>query len=194
MSERRKPHWNDLAIWPAIVSAIFTAVLTIFTGISVFAFIQSERSILTVSDIAFDPDALKVGEPIRLVLLIKNSGKAAAQLTELKVIPVLDAMLPKTPSYPEFSGPGIQSFTLIAPGDTARIGVTTSSAINATGLANYQQDRARFFIHGYFTWKDGYSFLIGRNTLGFCYSFSQKHAANLGPYDTCDEEAYTFYR
>src|ERR1700738_4060520 len=67
-----------------LVIAFFTAILAFTSGFQVWAFIQSEKPIIGITDIRLT-DEFKATQNGRLIIEIKNTGKTTAFISEFKL-------------------------------------------------------------------------------------------------------------
>src|ERR1700732_2245453 len=75
---------------------IFTGLLAVTTAIQAWAFIQSEKSFLSVR---FAPIGLEAGKPIEIGLTIHNSGRSEAIVEKFITNLKLNQTLPQIPNY-----------------------------------------------------------------------------------------------
>jgi hypothetical protein len=83
--------------------ALFTGIVALATLTQVWAFIQSERAYLLVTDANFlhgEPSAGREGFHLRLVM--KNVGKHVAVITEFNTTPIFHVHAKKLPDTPQY--------------------------------------------------------------------------------------------
>ena len=98
----------------AAVIALFTALIL---GFQVYTFIQSERSFVFPTKIAFvEPLAIEKIQPILLEIAVHNSGRSPAIIKRLTAFVAHD--LPPTPNYEQKEGRLEIAFSPIPPGET----------------------------------------------------------------------------
>jgi len=170
--------------------AAFTIVLAVSSGFQVWAFIQGQRAFLTLSNLYFDPAQVRVGEPIRAVLDIKNGGRSIGIITEINLTVRLVDKLPETAVY---DTGGNQTIPPIEAGGRASIGVKTNKVLNENGRAGYASGAINYFLYGYISFVDDFS-IRGPKTIGFCFQFAVSQVATHGQFIGCDEPQYTYYR
>jgi hypothetical protein len=169
-------------------------VLTLFSGLQVWAFIQSERAFVGL-DIVQITGGLIAQKPIVLSIRMKNSGKSTAFIEDLIINSRFEkatAHLPETPAYV----PG----NPITPGPVLSNGVITVRAMpdgmhgepqmlfNETDIVAIKSGTFKFYIFGYISFTDEFTLLRAKRT-GFCALYNPEIA---NQFDACPERAYTY--
>jgi hypothetical protein len=99
------PHrWysDPIALFTGFV-AVFTLILAIFTGVQVWAYMQSERAYLVAEDLKFVHGVPSTaGDGLSLDLTLRNVGRHIATITGGNVSPVIHVQGGKLPSIPEY--------------------------------------------------------------------------------------------
>jgi hypothetical protein len=201
---QKAPWYKDpIALFTAMVAA-FTLALVAVTGMSVWAYMQSERAELFVRDVRF-----AYGEPrdqaraFDLVMVIKNVGKHIATVTDINMSPIVHVQhkeLAETPSYPP------QSLVKTAPpippdGEVTVNGILggfkplpdappITDSERAAGIlsGNYPMD-----VIGFVKYNTGFS-AFGPSTVGYCFHYVPPSTRLPGEpqFRICDNPNYTY--
>lgn len=194
-----------MALFTALVAA-FTLALVAVTGVSVWAYMQSERAELFVRDVHFangEPGAQ--GHAFDLVMVMKNVGKHIATVTDINLSPVVHVQnknLPETPNYPP------QSLVKTAPpippdGEVTVNGIlggfkslreapllTDSERALGISSGKYPMD-----VLGYVKYNTGYS-VFGPSEVGYCFHYvpPAERLPGQPQFRICDNPNYTYSR
>ena len=173
---------------------IFTAVVAIATVVQVGAFIESERAIITVSEVHFAKALVAGLNPLPIFFEMKNSGKSTAMVDVLKATITHGPLLP-TPVYG-----GTPRFTIapIVPNDTSQRILNFTTGWNQATTEEVKAGTRPLFIYGVIEYHDDYSrhwwwFAANRQT-GFCFVYRPTGGVREPVFETCEESAYTYTR
>jgi hypothetical protein len=168
-SPRRRSFWRRLVDEPV---ALFTAVLTLFTGIlmlvgalQTWAFVASERAFLTVGNftLTIAPDA-----PLAPVFLIKNTGKSVGSIVDFNIA-FSKSLAPKPNYATPLSGmyigpilPGVDNPQIYRPNNNAPLWKLTQTEVD-----EIKNGKQQLFIFGFVSYSDDF-WLFGGKVTG-CY-------------------------
>lgn len=170
--------------------AWFTGGLVLIGGLNVWAFIQSEKSFLSVK---FDPLGLEAGKPIEIGLTIHNSGHSEAMVMNFITNLHLNKTLPQVPDYRTNTDPIISP--PIERDGTTKITFSPIVGIQAVA-ASEDQVRAlnsrqlNLYVFGFIRYKD--AFTPFGSTVGFCAVYKPPHGSIPPTWETCQENSYTY--
>ena len=174
--------------------AAFTFCLACVGLVQAWAFIQSERSFLSISAARFDGPAVLPENAFKVVFEIRNSGRSTAQVTDFRY--GFTSVLGPKPNYGASAGASVALPPVVAQGT---INATTDPK-NAAGqrlvpeqglVELMKAGNLRFSVFGYIDYEDDFTFWSPRRT-GFCFDFNPKGVNSV--FNTCAERAYTFAR
>lgn len=199
--------WNFWKDWSTIER--FNCLLLVFTGVyALISILQyrltrqaihvTERAYLQVHAIALEPAVASVG-PIRVTILVKNTGRTPATITDVNIVPSYvtgpDFTLPKIPSYAE-KGSNLAALGLLPAGETD---TDTSAAIGLNGqrygfdkgqVKDIETGKSRFFVYGYVRYQDAFAH---NHATGFCGFYDPTRTApELGMFNRCRQAGYTY--
>jgi hypothetical protein len=170
--------------------AAFTGVLAIATSFQVWAFIQSERAVLTV-DYALEGQRLTADRPIGLFFSIQNSGKSLATITNFNVTLRIIDKLPEAPKYITLLGFALGPIPPAGIGKATYRIPTTTYNLTAESMKEIDSGKWRFYIYGFVEYEDEFSWLFGKKIIGYCSFYTPEDTAG-GPFNTCLERKYTY--
>src|SRR5262249_34841030 len=137
-----------------------------------WAFIQSERAILTIAGIKIQGDVLSSQNNLVLILDIRNGGRSSAFIDDLNVTSaVLNANTPM-PASPNYLSGHFSATGPIAPGQT-RTSIQAVKDSDAPVILSNQQAESiqngsvRFYVYGYIKFSDEFT-VLGPKNVGFC--------------------------
>ena len=173
---------------------IFTGLLAVTTAIQVWAFIQSEKSFLSVK---FAPIVLEAGKQIEIELMIHNSGRSEAIVEKFIANLKLNQTLPQIPNYLP------NTETVIAP-PVERDGTTKitfypilergrPATVSEDQITDLNLGKITLYIFGFIRYKDAFT-PWGTTTVGFCATYNPPHGSIPTTWKTCQETSYTYVK
>jgi len=194
---RRFVEWSPIEKFTGLL-VLFTALMAICSLLQALAFIQSERSFLSVSAIEVkDEKPLTEGSPLIFESRISNSGRSTAFIVSANYTLVIsDQPLPTDPSYvkgpSDILGPvvagGNRQLTFSSSTDKGKTIIL--SKVHADGIAS---GTYHVYVFGYVKYKDEYSWFSNRIT-GFCYVYNPLGKSTSSQFDDCRSDHYIYAR
>jgi hypothetical protein len=168
------------------VIAIFTAVLAFTSGFQVWAFIQSEKPIVGITDIRLT-DAIKVGQTSRIVIEIKNKGKTTAFVRELRLYGDGGMTVPPNavPKLTDIKPP-------ILPDDSAHVewDIPQKFPQEYVDGINTKGDY-HIWIVGVVKYTDRFGWL-GGGEIGFCFYYDPTRGRGVDSFYRCHDYRYEY--
>ena len=149
--------------------------------------LQRDRAALTISSVDFDPP-LAADHPVRIALVLKNSGQDYATITGAATDRV-SAQLPDQPIYDvariaPARVPGGGELRLISDLGTQPL------IFSQAEIDSLKAGTSALKFTGFIEYRDKYWFL-GGSVVGFCYVWDPRDA-DTGNFSVCSEAKYTY--
>ena len=169
---------------------IFTAVVAGAAVVQAWAFIASERAIVTVPEVHFAKELVAGLNPLPIFFEMKNSGKSTATVDVLKAV-ITHGPLPPIPEYG-----GAANFTLapIVPNDSAQRILPFDTAWNEQTTQQVKAGTLPLFIYGVIDYHDDWRLFAAHRETGFCFVFRPTGGVREPILETCNASAYTYTR
>lgn len=165
------------------VIAVFTCVLAVVAFIQAWAFMQSERSFISVEEIGWSGAGLVPNQDMFIVLKMKNSGESAASIDSFAMV---EAEKPGV--MPLFPGP---LGAAVPAGGTLRnrFGIDNKPIrYTAKEVELIKNGARRLYVYGFIHYSDVFWFPFGPAVTGFCYVYEP----NPGVFSVCIEPGFTY--
>ena len=180
------------SICKAGIVGIFTGVLAVVGFLQTWAFVQSERSFLTIQNIAFDGQRPVAIKPIIIWYFMKNSGRSPG-IIEDEVFNVA-TNLPATPSYvghTDFTSPPMIPDNEERGAFAPKMPNGLSAALDVPTLRGIETGTLRFYFFGYIKYSDSF-WLFGNRKTGFCFVYLPNGVPGVYTFSPCQNWGYTY--
>lgn len=166
---------------------LFTGLLFFVAGIQTWAFIQSERALVTPLEAKFAKWPIPIGSvPLEIAITFKNIGKSNAIFEEMAVA-ISDGLFP-TPRYDHSNKVTVLP---LAAGTERQVQSYFGEGVGPQFISDLQSGQKKFYFYGRVLYWDDYSFgLFGPKESRFCYTFRPQSADGGHNLDTCREREY----
>jgi hypothetical protein len=170
----------------AAIVALFTALIL---GVQVYTFIQSERSFVFPSKVAFvEPLGIEKVQPILLEIAVHNSGRSPATIKRLTAFVAHD--LPPTPNYEQKSGRLEIAFSPIPPGETIQQRLLFDKWGEDT-MRKVRDGQMPFHIFGRIEYADRFT-LFRPSRSDFCFVYiANSQDQSRSTFRNCPDPQYT---
>jgi hypothetical protein len=176
---------------------IFAAVTSFATWVQVWAFIQSERAFLVVSNLQFRTAELTYGEPLELLIEITNPGKSVASFREVNISSLAasagckELRETKAPKYIKMAEP--ICLPSIAPGDKVVLRAKDTNTYTPEDVNNFKSGKISFCVFGFIKYYDGYN-LFNPSQIGYCFKYVPPSERYLNIFEGCGIQQYVYAR
>jgi hypothetical protein len=168
-------------------AALVAAIGAVVAFVNVW---EPDRALLSIENLALEPENPQPEERFRLVITLKNTGKHPATMRG-----VATDRVGKLPVKPKYGWAAITP-TSVPGGDELRV----LSDLGTTPLVFTPEIRAAltggnptFGVAGFVHYYDTFNYFFGGSVLGFCYVWDPKDTRS-GRFSACPEQAYTYSR
>ena len=157
--------------------------------VQAWAFIASERAIVTVPDVRFAKELVAGLNPLPIFFKMKNSGKSTASVDVLRA--VITHALPPNPEYG-----GAANFTIapIVPNHSAQRILPFDTAWNEQTTQQVKAGTLPLFIYGVIDYHDDWRWFAANRKTGFCFVYRPTGGVRESVFETCNASAYTYTR
>jgi hypothetical protein len=167
------------------VIAFFTVVLALTSAFQAWAFIQSERPIIGITDIRLTEE-LSASKLPRIVTEIKNKGKTTAFVNEFKLYGDGGMTVPPNaiPRLTDVKPP-------ILPDDTAHVELDIPQKFPTEYIDGINKGEYHIWIIGTVKYSDRFGWLGGGET-GFCFYYDPSRGRGVDSFYRCHDARYEF--
>jgi hypothetical protein len=174
---------------------VFTAVLALSTCIQVWAFIQSERSFVSITGMSIEGGKITTGKPLSLSIELRNSGRTSAFIEASNVsVSIAKTGMPPNPQYLEghsvLKGPvvagGIKTATTITKANDGENDLFLDDEVKGIN-----QGTKKVYIFGYVRFTDEFSW-FGGTTVGYCALYNPSGDPTHSVFNDCDLDNYVY--
>ena len=191
INERMMAKWTRKVGIFTIVLAAITAMGAIIAATQVWAFIQSERSSVSITNMNPVPTPLTANVQIVLRMALQNSGKSDAIVDGGNISTKADyGNLPTIPPYAK----SMSSFRTIIPANTTFSSNARLPATFAPETVNsISSGKGKWWVFGWLQYRDDYSWLTGEHTTGFCFIYDPLNdPTKEAMFDSCGTDAVNY--
>ncbi|HZZ25643.1 MAG TPA: hypothetical protein VFE60_25185 [Roseiarcus sp.] len=169
---------------------VFTGALALVAALQFWAFVQSERALLSLVGLEVNGGAPKAGDlSVHVLVRFTNSGRIAASAGHF-ALGLRFGDLPQRPEYNDL--PTFGSQPIPAGGGTEFYPTAPlSRALTQDEVDKVKSGALRMSLFGYIKYSDAFSF-FGTTTIGFCSTYIPPPLGEAKFYNSCPEPSYTY--
>jgi len=165
------------AVWRRLQTVqpitLFTFILVVFTGVQVWAFMESERAFVFPMEANFAGPPIDGKQPFDFYLTLQNTGKSVAVIEDM--VAYISHELPPLP----LAFPGGVKFGAPPLSQTVKVRAHVhfpSGPLMAETTTEIRTGKKKFYFFGKVLYGDDFSALLGSRSSQFCFIYARNVA------------------